>query len=139
KFLYKLIGFNNPQLSHCNADYISGYVNVREVDISGTDIYVKLGKIGGVYDLPNMVCRDFVKTERAGMLALAGDCNADENGIDGTGPEDIIMNFVGFLTSFSFPASTCASVNFDLSYLRLPLVNAKKGGGLRVKRILMYD
>jgi hypothetical protein len=139
KFLYKLIGPNVPQLSDCNADYLTGYVNVRDVEISGSDIYVKLGKVGGVYDLPYLVCRDFVKTQRAGMLSLAGDCNADEAGIDGTGPEDIIMNFVGFLTSFSFPAATCMRVNFELSYLRLPLVKAKKGGGLRVKRLLMYD
>ncbi|WMJ72525.1 hypothetical protein RCC89_05030 [Cytophagaceae bacterium ABcell3] len=35
--------------------------------------------------------------------------------------------------------SKCQSVNFGLSYLKIPLFNGKKGGGIRVKRLLMYD
>lgn len=33
----------------------------------------------------------------------------------------------------------CTSINETLSYLRLPLFKSKRGGGVRVKRLLMYD
>ena len=33
----------------------------------------------------------------------------------------------------------CKSINHQLSYLRLPVHKLKKGGGVRVKRLLMYD
>lgn len=144
KFLYKLIGaFSDPQLEDCNAEYVTGYVNVKEVDIDSNGIYVRLGLPGlqGIHDLPIKVCQDMVKTQKAGKLSIDGSiCDPAIAGVDNSGgPEDIIMNFVGFLTSFSFPGSTCNEVNMDLSYLRIPSVKAKKGGGIRVERILMYD
>lgn len=33
----------------------------------------------------------------------------------------------------------CKKINYDLSYFKLPVFKAKKGGGIRVKRLLMYD
>jgi len=35
--------------------------------------------------------------------------------------------------------NACKSIKFDLSYFKLPVFNAKKGGGIRVKRLLTYD
>lgn len=37
------------------------------------------------------------------------------------------------------PLEACVELNYALSYLRVPVYHAKKGGGLRVKRLLMYD
>lgn len=34
---------------------------------------------------------------------------------------------------------TCAEINFEESYLRIPMVTPKRGGGVRVKRVLLYD
>lgn len=33
----------------------------------------------------------------------------------------------------------CKYLNYEKSYIRVPLVNPKRGGGVRVKRVLMYD
>jgi YD repeat-containing protein len=33
----------------------------------------------------------------------------------------------------------CMALNFALSYLRIPMLKAKRGDGVRVKRLLMYD
>jgi len=35
--------------------------------------------------------------------------------------------------------TTCLTINEDLSYLKIPINKAKRGGGSRVKRIMMYD
>lgn len=149
KFLYKLIGaFSDPQIEDCNAEYLKGYVNVKEVGIDngGNKIYVKLGLPGisglaNAHDLPRKVCMDYVKTQKAGNLSIDGSiCDASVAGVDNTGgAEDVIMGFVGFATTFSFPASTCNVVNMERSYLRIPMLKAKKGGGVRVKRLLLYD
>ncbi|MBL4706998.1 MAG: hypothetical protein JKY48_00965, partial [Flavobacteriales bacterium] len=138
KFLYKLIGNANPQLTDCNADYVTGYANVKNVGVDGNGVWVTLGG-GGKHDLPAKVCRDFVKTQRAGKLSLVGDCDPSEDGVGGNNATEIIENFLGFALSFSYPGITCAKVNWDLSYLRVPVVNSKKGGGIRVKRLLTYD
>lgn len=41
----------------------------------------------------------------------------------------------------SYPeyADACKHLNFEQSYIRVPLSNPKRGGGVRVKRVLMYD
>lgn len=36
-------------------------------------------------------------------------------------------------------STTCTSLNYSMSYLKLPTYYAKKGGGIRVKRILTFD
>lgn len=140
KYLYKLIGSDIPQLSDCNAEYITGYVQVRSVgiDTSGK-LWVELGSGQNNYDIPREVCEDLVKTQKLGMLTLTGDCNASQSGIQGSSPTSIIQNFLAFVATFSPAEVTCLKMNNSLSYLRIPVVHHKKGGGLRVKRLLMYD
>jgi hypothetical protein len=36
-------------------------------------------------------------------------------------------------------ASVCKSINYANSFIRVPMVTPKRGGGVRVKRVLMYD
>nr|MBA3682822.1 hypothetical protein [Bacteroidota bacterium] len=36
-------------------------------------------------------------------------------------------------------STTCTSLNYSMSYLKVPTYYAKKGGGIRVKRILTFD
>lgn len=142
KFLYKLAEDITPELSHCDADYVTGYAHVKKVGIDPTNgLWVELGKGLIDHDKPRKVCVDFVKTQRAGKLT-PGICDASEDKvITGNEPETIIMNFLAYATDFQMPADTkfCLNVNFGLSYLRIPAVDAKKGGGVRVKRLLMYD
>ncbi|MBI4646901.1 MAG: hypothetical protein HY738_09995 [Bacteroidia bacterium] len=143
KFLYNLNGLSVPDVNDCNAEYITGHAYVREVKTDEHGLFVKLGlndQLGGFFDLPKEVCQDFVKTQRAGKLSPPGNCDPTEDDILGvTDASQLVMNFVNFLLTFSFPEATCMKVNFPLSYLRMPVIDAKKGGGVRVKRLLMYD
>lgn len=142
KMLYKLLGNSVPQLDDCNVEYITGYANVAGVNPSGNKLIVYL-KQGG-YSLPKQVCEDYVTTQRAGNLAPVGsNCNPSENdAINGPSATDKVLGFVGkaaaWLTSLA-PGTTCLEVNYEYSYLKIPLLEAKKGGGVRVKRLLMFD
>jgi hypothetical protein len=42
-------------------------------------------------------------------------------------------------TVFASSGINCLRLSLDHSYIRVPLIKDKKGGGVRVKRILMYD
>jgi len=151
KFLYRLAGdipsTNPPRLdlpvpTSCNSDFVSGYVSLTGVDVVGNSIQLRLRTtVGEKYMLPGEVCDLFVKTQRAGKLSPAGDCNPVVNGAgqsERTG-EQIVRQMVSWWRTVWSPDSRCKQINPELSYFRIPLVKAKKGGGLRVKRLLTYD
>ena len=144
KFYYKLLGPAAQSVldGSCNGEFITGYAKVTETGIDQQGIYVKLQ---GGNELPRNVCRDFVRTQRAGKSVLNGNCNASD-GVDlyGDEPLDIVMSFSGFLAQLAgeIPGtglSTCAALSLEDSYLRVPLTRPKKGGGVRVKRLLLFD
>lgn len=143
RFFYTLLGNNANTASsgNCNGEFITGYANVTEVNVDQQGLYVKLQ---GGQELPVEVCRDFVSTQRAGKLVLNGNCDASD-GVDMYGePLDVITSFAAFLSQFgnSIPGAggnTCMTMSMSDSYLRVPLVNPKKGGGVRVKRLLLFD
>ena len=154
KFLYRLIGDEeNPLITDCNADYITGYVQVKRVGVeieSGANndrVYLQLGKpasdnnAGVNYELPLQVCKEFVKTQRNGLLSINGGiCNPDLLGINPTGdPVEAVLAGSTIFNAYGPLTGTCKSINLDLSYLRVPSIKAKKGGGVRVKRLLMFD
>ena len=136
KFLYKLIYNGTPQIEDCNAEYITGYCNVSNVGVDPQGLYLEL--TSGGYSLPKQVCEDFVKAERRGKIGTNGVCDGTDP-IDGSSPTSIIMNFLTFAGSLVNPGTMCESLNYPKSYLRIPLIKAKKGGGVRVKRLLTYD
>jgi hypothetical protein len=135
KFLYSLVGSTIPTLQPLtdNSEYISGYASVAEVGReSGTNkIYIKLGGPG--YTLPQDVCKNFLQTQRAGMLN--GNSFQDNQG----SVISIVRNLLSWIGTVALPSSQCAKLNPELSYFRIPLVKPKKGGGLRVKRLLTFD
>lgn len=146
KFLYKLLAsLSTLDLSSCNADYIKGYCNVRKVDIDADGLFIQLGHpdiLDNKHDLPRRVCWDYVKKERAGNVSAWGNCDPSTSGVmSSNDAEQIVMNLVGFLATNLIPGNNemCTEVKPSLSYFRVPMPYAKKGGGIRVKRILMYD
>lgn len=48
-------------------------------------------------------------------------------------------NFIGEETPIYASGSTCKNISYKYSYIRVPMPKAKRGGGVRVKRVLMYD
>lgn len=150
KFFYTLLGTNVQNLSSCNGDYIDGYAEVDDVGVQSGgphdgDVYVKF-KDGP--NIPYKMCTDYVKKEVGGKL-FNGDCSpASTNGL--YQPFSGSNSFAKDIKSLSdqlFKAVAaeldpgklvCQEMNPALSYLRIPTWN-KHGGGVRVKRLLMYD
>lgn len=142
KFLYALIG-NAPSLSKCNTDYITGYVNFMDAYVNGSgNVEIKVGNsTDSGYDVPRKICLDLVKKQKGGKLNPLGNCDADESGVqDGLSVKDMVMQLISKIgSSFFADATCCLELNAPLSYFKIPSLKAKKGGGVRVKRILMYD
>ncbi|MEP7220580.1 MAG: hypothetical protein ABI876_16765, partial [Bacteroidota bacterium] len=89
---------------------------------------------GGGYAVPKQVCLDFVKKNRRGLLE-------GESGIAYTGNSlGVVTRAIGHAFDAQFdPGKYCKHVDFEHSYIRLPLLRAKRGGGVRVKRLLTLD
>jgi hypothetical protein len=143
KFLYGLLAETSPGIGgHCNSDYISGYTTVSGVayDATYNRIYVQLGGAFS-YSNPYNVCTNKVKSI-LGRLKPFNNCNAEEAGV---GESSVLLDVAQqLLSKLSAVVSLgsepiCLTMNPALSYLRIPSTRAKLGGGIRVKRILMYD
>ncbi|MEQ9658350.1 MAG: hypothetical protein RLO00_09470, partial [Fulvivirga sp.] len=140
KFLYKLINEGIPSLESCNAEYITGYVDVTDVGIDENTGQLYMSLSDDKSKTPEKVCKDFVKTQRLGNLNPSGDCDASSNGIDPN--SDVISTLeklANMAKTIAVPDVLCKDVAYNLSYFRLPLPISKKGGGVRVKRLMMYD
>lgn len=141
KFLYALIG-TTPGVNKCNSDYITGYVNFINASVVGSNVQIEVGNASSSgYDIPRQICLDLVKKEKGGKLNPLGNCDADESGVqDGLSIKDLVMQLISKIgTSFFADATSCLEIDPALSYFKIPCLKAKKGGGIRVKRILMYD
>jgi hypothetical protein len=157
KFLYKLVSANVPAgIRDCNTDYVSGYVSVRDALLINPAtpggmprIKLLLGKASNTssdYTLPRQVCLNFVKTQRLGKLKSGSNCDPSVVGIDSheTNATKLVRQFASWAinvapTLVGADNNLCAALNPSLSYFKLPLPTSKKGGGLRVKRLLTYS
>ncbi len=150
KFLYALVGdsakFDDPEY---NSEYITAYARVNElrVDsavISGTMRYalcVKLG-MGGDSTVPKRVCHDLVQWRKRGRLQPGHpvDPRGVAGGGAGGGGTSAIFDVIGHYFTAGYEESEhCRAVDYAHSYLRLPMVAAKRGGGVRVRRLLTLD
>ncbi|MES2286130.1 MAG: hypothetical protein V4547_10610 [Bacteroidota bacterium] len=143
KYFYALVGAS-ADLHSCYSDYVKGYVDLYSCAVDTGGVYVKLGNgsdfAAGSYELPKNVCMDYVKKEKSGKLRPIGNCNASDGGIpEGASPLGIAQQLIAKIGTTFNPGSTCFALNEKLSYLRIPVLHGKKGGGIRVKRILMHD
>lgn len=146
KFLYALIGSmqSNP-VNACNSDYVSGYVEFQNAAFNATahtvEITIGDGGSNGGYSLPRKVCLDLVKKQKGGKLNENGNCNAADAGVqEGLDTKSMVKQLINKIgTSFFAEGTSCKEIKPSLSYFKIPVLKAKKGGGLRVKRIMMYD
>ncbi|ELR69989.1 hypothetical protein C900_04433 [Fulvivirga imtechensis AK7] len=135
KFLYRLKGNNTPDLSDCDVDYVDGYANVGGVGLDATGVFVSLTGDG----MPKTACEDFVKAYRLGMIDRSS-CNGAQGALNDSGDaKSMVMQLLDFVGGSLIPSTLCGAMNYDLSYLRVPTPIAKKGGGLRVKRLMTFD
>lgn len=142
KFLYALLG-SEAHITDPQSEYIDGYVSLKGtgVDPNREQVYVTLGPKDDNDDdvpvLPRHVCKDFVQKNRGG---LEPGINPFKHAGDGDNFLSDSYNILSKLVTFTVPTTLyCANLNQDYSFLRVPLPVPKKGGGIRVKRLLMYD
>lgn len=112
---------------------------------------------------PRQACYDFYTTQRWGKFTAGCESQMEAKyerritelaGCEGPLVENIGdalaiaeftiagMNTVsGLALNSSYPQKTevCKALNPELSYLKIPINKAKRGDGIRVKRVLMYD
>ncbi len=150
KLLYMLEGsINTISSPSCDREYIKGYAAVQDVGMDQNGVWVQFVDKGD-FTMPRTVCRDFAETHKL----PTGDCqpahkemnpngdfeNLDDDQVDDKS-EGLFNEFKAFFGTFNpFQAlDWCNVMNPSDSYLRVPLPFAKKGGGVRVSSLLMFD
>ncbi|MBS1581098.1 MAG: hypothetical protein JST66_02755 [Bacteroidetes bacterium] len=140
RFLYRLAGngsFDEDiDLSRNDQEFIDGYVKVLGATRTDNVLHLELGNTG--HSLPRQVCQSLVRSEKNGK-DLTDPCTSIDP-TQGSDPGEIIGDFMGFLNNvLNVTDPACAIIDPGHSYFRLPVPFSKVGGGLRVKRLLMYD
>jgi hypothetical protein len=145
KFLFNFIGNQATlSLSNCSSEYIDGFASVKSVSLVGNDIVLKFAS-SPMKDL----CKDYFLNRKSGQISSLENCYSESKDYSNSSTGKIISHARDFFSSFTYlfsvfqnsaSASYCNTINTEgLSYIRIPLVKAKKGGGVRVKSIIMYD
>lgn len=163
KFLYpmKTPSSNSnsfPSDGHCDYEYINGYAQIKECGIDNTGrVWVEfeqeypgtpnlLGVASVPFDKvaqPAKAMMDFQFINN-GSLVDGGDCTTGGLFSDGNIASAMatltskIVVFKDLYTTIFNTNQNCKPVALH-SYLRVPSIKAKKGAGVRVKRILMYN
>ena len=147
RLLYGLVIGSDPDLDKCTSEYFTGYAAVTDVINENNKLYVKIGDPDDGKTRPERKCQEFYRSARQGILVE--NCGSPQNSInDGADDEksvvaaiynlfDTIFNVILEVTAPSF--ALCEDINVTESYLRIPTIKDKKGGGIRVKRVLTYD
>jgi hypothetical protein len=140
KILYSLVGdlFGNqspPDLNTCNAEFITGYASLSACGKEGSDVWVEML---ASQRLPDRVCEDFVKAQRLGKVVPGQNCNPSVGLSDGTDAKTVVLQLLSMAKNVRVPV-LCQAIEERHSYLRVPTPLAKKGGGVRVKRLLMFN
>jgi len=145
KFLYTLLVDEAAYIDKCNVEYIDGFVTATpQIDLSTGIIKIHIevpsSTNSKTYALPHKACQSFVTRRRAGMKVPTA-CNESPEDFQFGNPASMtkqVMQRIG--TDFNkILDQNCKQMSSTHSYLRVPTYKAKRAGGTRVKRILMYD
>ncbi len=169
KFLYALVGggASLDDCKSEYIDGYSNFLSAEAVEWNNKQaiaitLGAEIGDDGARAPVPRQACFELVVNQRQGKLATS-DCveplyektyealceqAANENDINGVLAR--VQIAIGSMTQMSFDPQllfynniekfeVCKSLNTELSFIKLPMLKAKRGGGVRVKRLLMYD
>ncbi len=145
RFFYALKGSNaNWSDPVWNSEYVSGYADAESVILDSVGVHpnttfaIMISLEGydedGLHDygVPKLICHDYVKKRKRGKFG-------PDEGVPWS-PDFDGAGSVLHAKHYRFDENKyCNDIDYSKSYLRLPLPSAKRGGGLRVKRILFYD
>lgn len=144
KFLYKLISQSHdfPDINDCRSDFISGWMHVRDVELDGGKIYLIAPSDDS--NRPDELCKDIVKKNYKG-LTYKSQCYesgkqwmAKDESLD---LMDVYSHMSGIIGT-TLPGDSwivCGMMDKTHSYVRVPVPHSKRGGGVRVKRLLSYS
>ncbi|HSY61098.1 MAG TPA: hypothetical protein VK796_04435, partial [Cytophaga sp.] len=146
KFLYSLYGSSSANVGDCNVEYITGYAKASVAkDATSGKLYITFPAATSTdnYTMPKSVCKDYFLKERKGLKLNANCTNSDRIPIQAA-LEDSRLGTMPALTEVlaapnESPAANCELMSLVDSYVRIPVLYGKKGGGIRVKRVMMYD
>ncbi|MDF2456583.1 MAG: hypothetical protein K0R51_2576, partial [Cytophagaceae bacterium] len=150
-FLFSLIGDVNPDFEKLSTDYIDGYARIAGYGVHDNKIFfyfwdkpasydqiqeIDLGGGHTKWEMPRKACQEFYQSSRQGRISDEpkslgeGDLNA------GT-----LVSLFSKARQIAGAVQMCYRMKPEMSYVRLQLPDhqAKKGGGVRVKSLLMYD
>lgn len=149
-FLYRLEGGGNPNYNSTNSEFIDGYAYVRkygkEVVNGKMRVFFSFSKnsngkplymAGEDDELPRNVCREMYASSRKGLVS-----DGQGNGLDDDKDKDSKADVLKYLVQRGARRfNQCKQMEPSMSFVRvqLPETKAKLGGGVRVKRLLMYD
>lgn len=141
KFAYEI------SASGCGTEYISGYANVMGVGVEENsmsshygEFFIQLGNPDNPDEEGNgSPCEACQEYYRANKGLKFNDCD-NTLSVDENDPEANILQLWGLDVTDVVSTENCQSMNTDgKSYLKIPLPGTKKGGGVRVKRLITYD
>lgn len=142
KFLYSLTG-GSPSPGNCSSEYISGYAKLKHAEIDAGGLWVELeGDIGGGGTNPVSVLNNFIASSRGGMSGSTCFNAMHEDTHDAFSD---VMSLLSLIPEMLFSPLVNVDPNPTYSFVRVPLgknsssIQDKRGGGIRVKRLLMYD
>ncbi|MBL7953983.1 MAG: hypothetical protein JNJ91_03015 [Flavobacteriales bacterium] len=129
-----------------NQENVSGYVRVTNVNAEpGSEVTIHFQT--GENRTPRDACRDLFNAEKRGK-AFNESCSSEDLfqaplPMEVNDPEEVVEVIFGLKNVVQGMAgmviTSCDQVVEEDSYLRLPVLQRKLGGGLRVKRLLMYS
>lgn len=140
RFLYNMKNDDStPVLYDGISDFINGYVKFASATkLNDSEIKISFKGANAI----NILCKECVDAEKSGKLYRP---EVDEFG---DAPSVLqLRSLVSSLSSYLYKVSVgqlfstgyCTRINANHSYIRLPVYKKKLGGGIRVKRLLMYE
>lgn len=145
-YLYALHG-DSAQLEdpEWSSERVEGYADVEQVTIGthmdgGSNTYYSIqikfvGKDGlsvHEYGVPKRICWDLVRKRHRGKLG-------SNDGVEWSSDTDNMEDELELKYYDLDKNNHCKDVDWSNSYVRIPLPGNKRGGGLRVKRLLTFD
>ena len=137
---YGISGIDNIpllDLPEFRAEYVTGHTAVKNVEVendNGTDRLVVTLALA-----PEDNCMDFFETNRLGFEDGYKTRKQLNSAITSPLTAVSILSKLLAIGEIAGTGNACRTFDASQSFIRIPVTKAKKGGGVRVKRILMYD
>lgn len=156
-FLYRLVNDEPPNFTNNKSEYIEGYARIsgygiknnkaffvftdEDIDVNTEITHYVSNNLPSNYntkEIPKKACENFYNNNRQGKLTGAANALSEDTDRDGESTLNTVLEIASQATGLS---EVCMQIDPKMSYVRLqlPLNKPKKGGGVRVKRLLMYD